>query len=78
MGCNCKRVKSFAEKHGIEEEQTIFQKWFRWGLRMLLFLIAIASSIVLAPIIIFLTIYKMCFGKDNRITLPKFMRKYLE
>lgn len=77
MGCNCKRVKSFEEKRGIEEEETILGKIFRKGLRILLFLIAIAFSIVLVPIIIFLAIYNICFG-DNKITLPKFMRKYLE
>lgn len=77
MACNCKRVQSFEEKHGIEEEQTFLGKIFRKGLRILLFLIAIAFSIVLVPIIIFLAIYNICFG-DNKITLPKFMRKYLE
>lgn len=77
MGCNCKRVNSFEKKRGIEEEETILGKIFRKGLRILLFLIAIVFTIVLVPIIIFLAIYNICFG-DNKITLPKFMRKYLE
>lgn len=77
MACNCKKTRRFEEKHGVKEEETLLGKFFRWGIRVLLFSIAIVFSIVLVPIIIFLAIYNICFG-DNKITLPKFMRKYLE
>ena len=78
MGCNCKNVRTFEDKHGIEEEQSLLGKFNKKVIRMILFLIAIAFTVVLTPIIIVVAIYKMCFGRDNKITLPKFMRKYLE
>lgn len=78
MGCNCKKTRSFEEKHGVAEEETLLGKFNRRFIRTILFIIAIAFVIVLLPIIMFVAIYKICFGNDNRITLPKFMRKYLE
>ena len=78
MGCGCKKVRSFEEKHGVPEYESLSGKVYRHFLRVVLFLIAIALAIVVTPILIFVTIYKLTFGKDNKITLPKFMRKYLE
>jgi hypothetical protein len=78
MGCNCKRVKSFEEKYGVPEYETVNAKIYRNFLRVVLFAIAVVLAIVLTPVLIFVTIYKLTFGKDNKITLPKFMRKYLE
>lgn len=78
MGCGCKRVNSFEEKHGVPEYESFSGKAFRNFLRVLFFLIAIVLAIIVTPILIFVIIYKLIFGKDNKITLPKFMRKYLK
>lgn len=78
MGCGCKKVRSFEEKHGTPEYENFNGKILRNFLKVVLFLIAIVLSIVVIPVLIFVIIYKLIFGKDTRITLPKFMRKYLE
>lgn len=77
MACNCKRAQSFVEKNGIQEQENLFTKSVRLFYRITFFLIAIAIAFVVIPILIFVAIYKICFG-NNKITLPKFMRKYLE
>lgn len=76
MACNCKNTRRFEEKNGVEEQETLLSKFNRYTLRLTLFLIAIVFSIVIIPILIFVAIYKICFG-DSKIILPKFMRKYL-
>ncbi len=78
MACNCKRIKRFEDTFGIPEEESILSKVMRIMSKVLLFLIAIGLTIVIAPCITLIAIYKIVWGKDNRIVLPKFIRKYME
>ena len=78
MACNCKRAQSFEEKYGVKEYESFLSKYNRLFFRSLLFLFAILAATAIVPIIIGVVIYKMFFGKDMKITLPKFMRKYME
>jgi lipopolysaccharide/colanic/teichoic acid biosynthesis glycosyltransferase len=78
MACNCKRVQSFEEKHGVKEYESFLAKYNRLFFRCLFFLIAILATVVIAPIVIVVAIFKMFFGEDMKLTLPKFMRKYME
>lgn len=77
MGCNCKRVNSFEEEHGTEEYESTIGKFYRNIWRVAFFLITIALAVIVIPFIIFAAIYEIFWG-NNKITLPKFMRKYLE
>ena len=77
MACSCKRVASFEEQHGIEEEETLLGKMTRNTFRVVFFLITIGLLVILVPIVLFAAIYNIFFG-DNKITLPRFMRKYLQ
>ena len=78
MGCNCKKINRFADAYGVKEEESLFGKINRLFYRTILFVITILLSIVVIPCVIFVAIYRIFWGKDNKITLPKFMRKYME
>ena len=78
MSCNCKKINRFADAYGIKEEESIFGSLSRLFYKTILFLITISLSIVVIPCLIVIVIYRIFWGKDNKITLPKFMRKYME
>ena len=78
MGCNCKKINSFEEKFGVAEEESLLAKFNRLFYKMLLFTITIALSVVVIPCIVLASIYKIFWGKDNKLILPRFMRKYME
>ncbi len=77
MSCDCKRAKNFEEKYGIKQEESILTKVFRKCFMIFFFIVAVLLAIVIVPYLIFYSIYAIFFG-DNKITLPKFLRKYLE
>ncbi len=78
MGCNCKRVAEFESKHGTQMDETTPMRYARLSLRVLFFAIAIALTVVLTPIIIVWAVYKLCFGKNNDLQMPKFLAKYMK
>lgn len=77
MGCNCKRAKKFQEKYGVPEEEGILDIVVRKAFKVFFILVAIAIAIVAVPYLVGYSVYSIFFG-DNKITLPKFLRKYLE
>jgi ABC-type antimicrobial peptide transport system permease subunit len=77
MACNCKRAKKFEEKYGVPQEETISSKIVRYFFKIFFFIAAILIAIVVVPYIMCYALYSIFFG-DNKITLPKFLRKYLE
>lgn len=77
MGCNCKKAKNFEEKNGVKQEENLVAKLTRYGYKCVFFIIAMAFALIAAPFLVFYAIYAITFG-NNKITLPKFMRKYLE
>lgn len=78
MACNCKKAKKFEEKYGDKEYENALAKVTRYGWRVIMFTILVVLAIVVTPIMIFVAIYKIAFGKNNTIVLPKFLGKYLK
>ena len=77
MGCNCKRAKKFQEKYGVPEEEGILDIVVRKSFKIFFLIITILIAIVAVPYLVGYATYSIFFG-DNKITLPKFLRKYLE
>ena len=77
MACNCKRAQKFEEENGVKQEEMIATKLVRYGYKCLFFTIAVLSALIAVPFLVFYAVYAITFG-NNKITLPKFMRKYLE
>jgi len=78
MACSCKKINRFEDAFGVPEEESILGKSGRYFNKAILFLIALGLSIVIVPCVILVAIYKIVWGKDNRIILPKFISKYME
>ena len=77
MACNCKKAREFEEKNGVPQEESIVMKLNRYFFKVLFFVIAIVLAIVIIPYIILYAVYAMFFT-NGEITLPKFLRKYME
>ena len=77
MACSCKRAKKFEEEVGVPQEENIVMKINRYLFKLFFFAITIVLAIIITPYIIFYAIYAVIFG-DNKITLPKFLRKYMQ
>lgn len=77
MACNCKRAKEFQEKYGVPEKEGILDIVGRNIFKAFFFVVAVLIAIVAVPYVVGYAIYSIFFG-DNKITLPKFLRKYLE
>lgn len=77
MACNCKKKIEIETKYGEPMEQTWFSKMYVLGTKVVVFLIVLSIVIVLVPILIVVSIYKMFFSKNKAIVLPKFLSKYL-
>ena len=77
MACSCKRAKKFEQKYGVKQEESLLMKGNRYFFKALFFIIALGMGVIVIPYILVYSLYAIFFG-DNKITLPKFMRKYLE
>ena len=77
MACNCKRAKKFQEKYGVPEEEGILDIVVRKAFKVFFLLVALLIAVVAVPYVVIYAVYSIFFG-DNKITLPKFLRKYLE
>jgi hypothetical protein len=77
MSCSCKRAQKLEQEHGVPQEESLLTKFIRYGFKIFFFVIAIVITAIAVPYVMFYAIYSMFFG-DNKITLPKFLRKYLE
>lgn len=77
MACNCKRKIELEDKYGIEEEETILQKLNRFFIKVIFMVLAIGVTVVVAPILVIMSFYKVFFG-NGKITLPNFLSKYLK
>ena len=77
MACSCKRAQKFEEKYGTPQEETTVMKLNRYFFKVFFFVITVALAIIIIPYIILYAIYALFFG-DNKITLPKFLRKYMQ
>ena len=77
MACDCKRAKNFEEKNGVREEENIIMKIYRFGVKIFFFVITFLLALIIVPYLVLYSVYSIFFG-DNKITLPKFLRKYLE
>ena len=77
MACNCKRAKKFAEENEIPQYDNIVAKVNKWLFIVFFFILAVFLAVIIVPYIVFYSVYAIFFG-DNKITLPKFLRKYME
>lgn len=77
MSCNCKRKLELEEKYGVEESETLYEKTMRFLFKVALFLVLMASLVVVIPIMMVIVFYTFVFAKDKTIILPKFFGKYL-
>lgn len=77
MSCNCKRKLELESKYGVEESETLYEKGMRFLFKVSLFLILVASLVVVIPILMVVVFYTFVFAKDKTIILPKFFGKYL-
>lgn len=71
MSCNCKKKNVLEDKFGVIEEEPIGDKALRLLLRSLIFILAFILTVVLTPIILVVALYKVFFGKDDEIKMPK-------
>lgn len=76
MACNCKRAKKFEEKYGVQQEEGLLMSISRTIFKVLFFFVALLIGVVAVPYVIVYSVYAIFFG-DNKITLPKFLRKYM-
>ena len=77
MACNCKKASKFAEENGTPQEEDLITKVNTAIFRIFFFMVTVVLAIIIVPYIIFYAIYASFFG-DNKITLPKFLRKYMQ
>lgn len=71
MSCNCKNKIALEEQYGTPIEVGPIEKFFNFLLKVFVFLIVVFMTLVLTPIIFIVAIYKMFFGKDKGIMIPK-------
>jgi lipopolysaccharide/colanic/teichoic acid biosynthesis glycosyltransferase len=77
MACNCKKKIEIEDKYGVPQEETTLEKGFRLSYRVMIFTFAILITMVVAPTIIIIALYKMIFKNSEPIVLPEFMSKYM-
>jgi len=77
MSCNCKKKIVLEDKYGENVEENFLNKASRFLVKGLIFLIFCVLAIVIIPIMVFMAIYQLTFGK-GRIVLPKFLGKYMK
>ncbi len=78
MACNCKKKIELEDKYGVLEEETYLEKINRFFLRIFIFILLVVLAIIIMPIMFAIIIYKIAFGKNTTIVLPKFLGKYLK
>ena len=78
MSCNCKKRVEFEETYGVKENETFFRKCSRFFFRIVIFLLLLVLSIIIVPTLIFMIIYQFSFKGEAKITLPKFLGKYMK
>ena len=78
MACSCKRKLEFESKYGVKETETLFAKYGRYLFRVFALFLLILIAIVVVPIMVVTVVYKIAFGKELKIVLPKFLGKYLK
>lgn len=78
MACNCKKKRILEDNYGIKDDETFLWKLNRYVWRVIMFAISIALACILTPILVFTIVYKMVFKNEIRITLPKYLGKFLK
>ena len=62
MGCNCKRAVTLEEDYGAPMEENLAQKAVRMLYKCLMFIIVVALSVVVSPVVMLVAIWKITFG----------------
>ena len=78
MACNCKKKMVLEDTYGTKEDETFLWKLNRYMWRVIMFVLLLAMSCILVPILVFSIIYQMVFKKEIRIVLPKYLGKFLK
>lgn len=78
MACNCKKKMVLEDTYGIREEETVFGKINRYVWKVIMLVILLAMALILVPILVLSIVYQMVFKKQIKITLPKFLGKYMK
>jgi len=76
MACACKRKLELENEYGVDEKEGIFKKALRILFKVSVMLLAIVATLVVSPVLVIVSFYKIFFGNNN-ITLPNFLGKYL-
>ena len=71
MGCNCKRRMDIEDKYGEKIEENLLEKGLRLILKVMVFALAIALSIVITPFLLIYIAYKMIFKHSTTLAMPK-------
>lgn len=77
MGCNCKKKIVLEDTYGTKEEESMLGKANRYLWKVILFIVFVALACLLIPILVFVIIFQLCFKKEPKIVLPKFLGKYM-
>ncbi len=78
MSCNCKKTVELEEKYGDRVDESLLGKVLRFLWALMMFFVVVGLAVVIVPIMIVVIIYKIFFGDDTNIILPKFLGKYLK
>jgi hypothetical protein len=78
MACNCKRGLEIQDKYGVDVEETVGEKAYRYAWKVLIAIIALGLTIVVVPAVMVLIVYSVIFGNGKPIKLPKQLSKYLK
>ncbi len=71
MACNCKNKIRMEERYGTKVDDGAVSRTLNFLLKVFVFLIVILMGVVITPIVFIVAIYKIFFGKDKGIIIPK-------
>jgi hypothetical protein len=77
MSCNCKRSLELQDKYGVDVEESIGEKVYRYIWKVLIAFIALGLSIVVVPVAMVIIMYSIIFGDGKPVKLPNWLAKYL-